>query len=126
MKRLGLALTIFIITIVVCICALGYIKSKKDEYSNILHLAYTQAKNGDIESAKRNVEKFRKLWGENEKYLMLLIHHEDLGEITFSARMITEYIDTEELPEFFAELEKEMALLDHLWEAEVPLPKNFL
>ncbi len=124
MKRLTATVIIFIISIVICIGGLAYIKVKKDEYSELLHLAYTQAQNGNLEGAKKNVEKFKKRWDANEKYLMFLIDREDLGEISFSARSIKEYINAEELPEFYSELNRIMALLDHLWETEVPLLRN--
>ncbi|MEE1279629.1 MAG: DUF4363 family protein [Oscillospiraceae bacterium] len=124
MKRLTVTIIIFLISIIICIGGLAYIKAKKDEYSNLLHLAYKQAQDGNLEDAKKNVDKFQKRWDANEKYLMFLIHREDLGEIAFAARSIKEYINAEELPEFYSELNRIMALLDHLWETEVPLPEN--
>ncbi len=126
MKRLILTISIFCISVLLCVLGLSYIKTEKNKYSNMLHSAYQEAKEGNLDSAKNSIAKFQKKWDDSEKYLMLMIHREDLGEIAFSIRAIKEYINAEELPEFYAELNKIMALLDHLWETEVPLPKNFL
>ena len=126
MRRFPFTIIIFITSIAICIGGLAFIKTKKDHYSNLLHSAYTQAKQGDLSKAQEITKKFKKTWDKNEKFLMLFIHREDLGEIAFSARAIKEYIEMKELPEFYAELKRIMALLDHLWETETPLLQNIL
>ncbi len=126
MKRLTITLIIFCISIGLCIGGLLYTKAKKDEYSNILHTAYKEAKLGNIEKAKKTVSEFEEKWEANEKYIMLMLHREDLGEIGFGTRMVKEYINAQELPEFYSELNRLLALLDHLWDTEVPLLRNIL
>lgn len=126
MKRLPVAITIFIITIGLCVFSLLYARDKKNDFSETLQTAYKQAKNGEVDKAKKTVEIFMDDWDKSEKYLMIFIHKDDLSEIEFSSRAIVEYINSEELPEFYAELKRIMALLDHLWEAEAPTLKNIL
>ena len=126
MKRLPTSLIIFILTIGVCIFGLIYAKSMKNKFSETLQIAYDNAQNGQIQEAEDNVKEFKKDWEKNEKYLALFIDKGDLSEIEFSSRIILEYIKSEELPEFYAELKRVMALLDHLWEAEAPTLKNIL
>ncbi len=126
MKRLPVAITIFIATIGICIFGLLYARNKKNDFSETLEDAYKQAQNGQVEKAKKTVNTFMDDWDQSEKFLMIFIHKDDLSEIEFSSRAIVEYINSEELPEFYAELKRVMALLDHLWEAEAPTIKNIL
>ena len=126
MKRFPIAITIFIITIGICVFGLFYSRNKKNDFSETLENAYKQAQNGQLDAAKASVEKFEQDWNKSEKYLMLFIHKDDLNEIEFSSRAILEYINAKELPEFYAETKRIMALLDHLWEAEAPTFKNIL
>lgn len=126
MKRLPIAVIIFIVTICLCVFALIYARNKKNDFSETLQNAYKFAHSGELDKAKESVKKFEKEWDKSEKYLMLFIHKDDLSEIDFSSRAILEYINSEELPEFYAELKRTMALLDHLWETEAPLIKNIL
>lgn len=126
MKRLPIALTIFIITIALCVYGLLFARNKKNDFSETLQTAYKQARSGQVDKAKKTVKTFMNDWDESEKYLMIFIHKDDLSEIEFSSRAIVEYINSEELPEFYAELKRVMALLDHLWEAEAPTLKNIL
>jgi hypothetical protein len=53
-----------------------------------------------------------------------VLHREDLDGITFTLREIEEYISAKELPEFCAELQRIMALLDHTYETEMPYLQN--
>ena len=126
MKRLPIALIIFTVTIGLCALSLMYAKNKKNNFSETLQKAYEQAKNGELDKAKKSVDEFETEWDESEKFLMLFIHKDDLSEIEFSSRAIVEYINSEELPEFYAETKRVMALLDHIWEAEAPTLKNIL
>ena len=126
MKRLPIAITIFILTIGLCVFSLMYARNKKNDFSETLQKAYNQAHIGEVDKAKETVRTFMSDWNKNEKYLMLFIHKDDLSEIEFSSRAIVEYANSEELPEFYAELKRVMALLDHLWEAEAPTLKNIL
>lgn len=126
MRRFTVTIIIFIVSILICVGGLAYIKAKKNEYSNLLHSAYTHAQKGDLDTAKEQMKIFKTRWDANEKYLMLFLHREDLGEISFSTRAINKYIETEDLPEFYAELNRVMALLDHLWETEAPFLRNIL
>ena len=126
MKRFPIVLIIFIITISLCVFSLLFARNKKNDFSETLQKAYKQAQDDEIDKAKITVKKFMDDWDENEKYLMIFINKDDLSEIEFSSRAIVEYINSEELPEFYAELKRVMALLDHLWEAEAPVLKNIL
>lgn len=126
MKRFPIALIIFIVTIVICVFGLLFARNKKNDFSETLEKAYKQAQSGEVDKAKKTVNAFMEDWDHNEKYLMIFIHKDDLSEIEFSSRAIVEYINSEELPEFYAELKRVMALLDHLWEAEAPTIKNIL
>lgn len=126
MSRLVTA-CILISSIIVCsILGLIYVKNKKDECSHILHSAYSAAKSGNIKGAEAKAKEFNDTWGKAEKYLMIFLHRQDLDEITFTSRIILEYIKSEEMPEFYAELKKVMALLDHTFETEMPLFENIL
>ena len=126
MKRLPLAIIIFTITIGVCFFGLFYARNKKNQFSETLQKAYKYAQDGKIEDAKKSVKKFEDDWEKSEKFLMIFIDKENLSEISFSSRSVSEYINSKELPEFYAELKRVMALLDHLWEAEAPTFKNIL
>ena len=97
MKRLPIAVTIFIITIGICVFGLLYARNKKNDFSETLENAYTQAQNGQLNEAKALVEKFEQDWNKSEKYLMLFIHKDDLNEIEFSSRAILEYINSKEV-----------------------------
>ena len=116
MSRLITACTLIAAIILSSVLGLFYIKHKKDQCSEILSSAYFEAKS----------EEFSNTWEKAEKYLMIFLHRQDLDEITFTSHVMLEYIRSEEMPEFYAELKKIMALLDHTFETEMPLPQNIL
>ncbi len=126
MSRLITACALVFSIIAVSIFGILYIKNKKDECSEILQTAYDNAQSNKIELAQKNIEDFCEKWGDLEKFLVIFLHRQDLDEITFSSHSILEYIKSEELPEFFADTKKIMALLDHTFETEMPLLQNIL
>lgn len=126
MSRLITACVLIFSIIAVSVFGILYIKNKKDECSEILQTAYNNAKADNIELSQENVNDFCKKWDQLEKILIVFLHRQDLDEITFSSRAIFEYIKAQELPEFFAETKKIMALLDHTFETEMPLLQNIL
>lgn len=126
MSRLITACILIFSIIAVSIFGILYIKNKKDECSEILQAAYDNAKLEKVELAQENVNNFCEKWDKLEKIFIIFLHRQDLDEITFSSRSILEYIKAQELPEFFAEVKKIMALLDHTLETEMPLLQNIL
>ncbi len=124
MSRLVTACILISSIIISSVLGLIYIKNKKDECSEILQSAYDQAKLGNLENAEAKAKEFSDTWEDAEKYLMIFLHRQDLDEITFTSHIILEYIRSEELPEFYSELKKIMALLDHTYETEMPLFQN--
>ena len=126
MSRLITACVLSFSIIAVSIFGLQYIKNKKDACNELLQTAYDNAQSNNIKAATKNTEKFCKQWEELEKILVIFLHRQDLDDITFSSHVILEYIKSEELPEFSAEIKKIMALLNHTFETEMPLLHNIL
>ena len=124
MKRFPLSVTIISVTILACVVSLIYIKNIKDKYSDMLEKAYTQSVDEDIDSAKKSLEKFKESFKKSEKILMYIVQKSDLEEIAFQIEALEQYLDAEEMPEARAELKKLTALLNHIWEKEVPLFEN--
>lgn len=126
MSRLITACVLIFSIIAISVFGLLYIKNKKDLCVTLLQTAYDNAQSDNIEIAQQNVEKFCKKWDELEKILIIFLHRQDLDDITFTSHVILEYIKSEELPEFYADTKKIMALLNHTFETEMPLLKNIL
>lgn len=124
MKRFFTALFLLFLIIGVCTAGLMVTRKQKNEYSDLLYSAYRDAMISDFDTAFQKVRKFCKDFKRNEPFLAMLLHRKDLDEIAFTAKMMKEYANCRQLPEFCAELKKELALLDHLWETEVPVPTN--
>ncbi len=57
---------------------------------------------------------------------MLVLHRNDVDDISFTTREIKEFLKEGELPEYYAELKRIMALLDHAYETEMPYIENIL
>lgn len=126
MSRLITSCILIFSIIAISVFGLFYIKDKKDECTEILQAAYNNAKFDNIEKAQANVEEFCEKWEDIEKILIIFLHRQDLDDITFSSHVILEYIKSEELPEFYADTKKIMALLNHTFETEMPLLQNIL
>lgn len=110
----------------ISVSSLIYINFEKNRCSNILENAYKSAKNNDTEVAFKCIETFTKRWDKSEKILMLVLHRNDVDDISFKSREIKEYLTENELPEYYAELKRIMALLDHAYETEMPYIENIL
>ena len=124
MKRIVTASIIFIFIISSCITAFVFIKNKTNEFSDILQNAYTQAKSNNKDESIAQIDNFIKRWHKSEKYLMLLINREYIDEITVASQTLNQYLRYEEYPEFFAEIKKVMALLNHMLDTEMPQLRN--
>ncbi len=124
MKRFPLSITIISVTILACVISLIYIKNIKDKYSDMLEKAYTQSVDEDIDGAKKSLKKFKDGFKKDEKFLMYIVQKSDLEEISFQIEALEQYLDAEEMPEARAEMKKLTALLNHIWEKEVPLFEN--
>ena len=126
MKRFQVVIIITVVTILCCVASLIYINESKNYYCMLLESTYESSVSNDIKGAKQGIDYFIKKWEKDEKLLMLIISHEDVEEITFSAKMLREFVESGELPEFNAELKRVTALVEHLWEKEVPSLINII
>ena len=125
-KRLYIAIIIFISILGISVSSLLFIYFEKNECSNILENAYLSAKNNETEKALQIIEDFISKWDKKEKLFMLVLHRNDVDDISFTLREIKEFLKEKELPEYFAELKRIMALLDHAYETEMPYFENIL
>jgi len=126
MKRFQVSVIITVISILCCVASLIYINERKNYYCDLLESTYESSVSDDIEGAISDIDKFTKNWKKDESFLMLILPHNDVEEITFSVKMLKEYLKSEEMPEFRAELKRVTALVDHLWAKEVPSLVNVL
>ena len=124
MRRFPVAIAIVSVTILSCVLSLIHIKNTKEKYEAILNETYSLVVSNDIQAAKEKLNFFSEKWEKDTNLLMLIIQKKDIDDISFAAESIIEYIETKELPEFRAELKELTALLNHLWEKEVPSFKN--
>jgi len=105
---------------------LFHVNYEKNKCSNILESAYNSAKNKETEKAIQAIDKFTKRWDKSEKIFMLILHRNDVDDISFTSREIKEFLKEKEFPEYYAELKRIMALLDHAYETEMPYIENIL
>lgn len=124
MKRFQVSVAITVVSILCCVASLIFINDSKNCYSRLLEGVYNNSFSEDTSKAKADLDKFSKKWEKDEKFLMIILPHEDVDDIAFSLEMLKEYLKSEEMPEFRAELKKATALVKHLWEKEVPSPVN--
>ena len=123
-KRITLAIILMLSVIGLCVFNLIVINSKKNECSNILEETYIAAKSNNKSIAEKKLNSFTEIWNKNEGIMMLMLHRDDVDDVSFITREIKEYLKENEMPEFYAGLKRIMALLDHTFETEMPYPKN--
>ncbi len=73
-----------------------------------------------MKTAQVKTIEFEKALEKREKGLLMFVHNEDIDEIHFSTKKIVENISSGDINDFFADSKRVLALLDHIYEVEVP------
>ncbi len=115
-----MSLIILFVIISISCFELFFIYNQKEQLSEILTTAYDSAKSGDIKTAQKKTLEFQKALEKKEKGLLMFVHNGEIDEIYFSTKRIVENISSGDINDFYADSKRVLALLDHIYEVEVP------
>ena len=96
------------------------------EMQNKLTATEQIALSGKSDKAKESAEEMQRFWEEEEKRLMLYIRHNDIDLVAKNLSELTQLIQFGDTAEFCAKLNETQVLVKHIWESDLPLPKNIL
>lgn len=98
----------------------------KEKMCQELETAEKAALSGDITKAEEAAEQARAFWKSKESRLFLYIRHDELDEIEKSISELKYLAKLGDTAEFCSKANQSLALVEHIWECELPVFKNIL
>lgn len=130
MKRLVTILILLSVILGVSIGGVYYIKITTEEISEklteISQQISSQGEDVEADSLSAQVNRLCEKWEKSEKILGTYLKHDDTGEIAKNLEKLRSYCQVEYFKEAIPLIEELKYSLHHLYEEELPTPKNIL
>ena len=126
MKRLYLAISILLSLVIISAMGLFITHQTHENLTVILDEAISAATQKDYETAEKMAVSFAQSWSQCEDLLVPFVRHGDIDIISSGSARIVPLIQYRDLPEFIAECNRLKQIVNHLWDAEKPHPKNMI
>ncbi len=126
MKRFITAIIIFLSLILISSLSLNFVIKSEEELTSKLNKMINSAKENDMQSALKIAEEFSNNWEKVEPYMIMMVRHTSIDEITIRSSKLTSYAKYGTHGDFISEASAIRMLLKHISEDEKPLLHNFL
>ncbi len=126
MKRLLVAVGIFLMMAGICAASLIIMRRERDEYIGRLDAIYESAQAGNDDETLRLIEDFNACWQEEEHRISRLVRAGQLDELTAIFSRLAPLYQYGDDADFFSELLRGRTVLDHIWLSELPNTMNIL
>ena len=122
------AITAVIAVMIALIGAMGLWNTHqvKDTMCAQLETAKQAALSGDASQAEKTAQQIQAFWEKQESKLFLYIRHNELDEIEKNIAELKYLAELGDTAEFCSKASQAKALVEHIWECELPLIKNIL
>lgn len=126
MKRLLIAVFLMCAMLTASTLSLIRLKHVKDSMMDGLDQLVYLAQTEQYEQAYIQSELLFEQWDEQEDRLIRYLRHTDLDSISSQMARLSYLIKYKDPAEFLSEVSEIRHLILHLWESELPLPRNIL
>lgn len=124
MKKLVLAIILFIIITAAGILSIKYFKSSSDDIVKNIEKTSALVRGSNWKDAQSQIADIDQEWKNTESTWALLTDHIEVDNIEMSLKKSREYIDSLNLSDSLAELESLKFMVEHIYEKEVINFKN--
>ena len=83
-------------------------------------------RDGEIQQAVAALDDAKADWREDEVHFSRLLRHKELDSITVSLDSLPAYLEYGDLASFFAMTNQARSMINHIWQAELPVWNNLL
>jgi len=83
-------------------------------------------KSGEIQKAADALNHARIDWREDEIYFSRLLRHKELDSVTVLLDSLPAYLEYGDFASFFAMTSQAKSMINHIWQAELPVWNNLL
>lgn len=118
MKKIMWSLITFVLIIISGILSLSTYKQSSKEISTMVKNTSAYVQSNDWSSAKSQIEKIDKKWGQIEKKWTMLIDHLEIDQIEISLKKSQKYIETKNSSDSLAELANLQFMVEHIYDKE--------
>lgn len=126
MSRFIIALVIFSLIIAGSIASVIYVSACEKRLQEYLDEIVISAQNGEMDKAESLSNAFVDKWTEVEPYIVMLVRHHSVDEITKYASRLASYCAYGNQADVIAETNRLKALLKHISDDEKPIIHNFM
>ncbi|MBC8584679.1 DUF4363 family protein [Youxingia wuxianensis] len=124
MKRVGVAVVVFALLIALSGLSLWHLHTVTQDMTETLSQIKEYINNNEIGQAQSLTDQVIHQWHVNEKVMTRYVHHHQLDEITGIIARLPSLAQYGDISEFAAEVEHTRVLIAHIWDSEIPSPKN--
>lgn len=126
MKRVAVAAILMAVMILCCGTALIWLHSSIRELSGNLEQAEAMVTAQYYEEAAVFLTGTAERWKKQEHFFSRLLRHQEMESITQNLVSLPSYLRYKDLSNFHASIQQIRQMLQHIWEAELPVWSNFL
>ncbi len=126
MKRFVATIVIFFILIIMSCLSLAFVITNEKVLESDLNEMIELAEQSNMSGAIEKASEFLKKWENLEQYMIMMVRHNMIDEITIRSSKLTTYAKYSNRGEFISEVKAIKTLLKHISDDEKPLLHNFL
>lgn len=126
MQRFVLAVAIFFLIITLSFVSLFYVTKSCEELQSEIDTIISHIEKGDFQNGLKGCEDFSKKWDKTEKFIITLVRHDNIDEITIKSKRMLGFAKSNDKSNLLAEAYALKTLINHIREDELPLLHNFL
>lgn len=124
MKRVIIAVILTLGVICISLYSVFQIHDLEEKASSLLSTTLETARSGDMEKATALAFDFYDLWEDTQNHLIWFVRHEPLDKVTAIAARLPYLGEYRDESQFIAQTSELLALIDNIWEDELPLLRN--
>ncbi|MEG1447906.1 MAG: DUF4363 family protein [Oscillospiraceae bacterium] len=126
MKRVIIAVVVFLIVITVSIGSLFVLKKSTDEMYVMTQTIETSVANEDFDQAQLDIQKFISYWENHKNILVVIVHLQNIENINDIVAMLQPLADAKSKSSLIVTISRLKVLIEDLYENEFPFIYNIL
>jgi acyl-CoA reductase-like NAD-dependent aldehyde dehydrogenase len=124
MKRMWVALALFVLTVAACVVGITYTQNITAKMTETVSQAKAAQKRGDVDAACKLSEQAKSEWKEAHRLLCVYMVHDRLEEIDVTLAAMPELCRNGAEEEFLSECDRGLMQISYLNESEIPNLEN--
>lgn len=124
MNKVWIAACVFVIVIIISVTGMFLNIGTASDMTEQIQEARTHIENKEYEKAKEVINSAVEELDSRMEAMLIFVSHGKLDEIEESIQVAKSFLDSGEIPEFLAECNRALAMLDHYREVEYPYLNN--